>query len=260
MSISSIYYKKTKEEYDKDLKNQIESVLVEMPYYGHRRIARELKMGKNKILRVMHRFGIKPRRRSHRKFIKKEDIGRPTSSFTNLISGKCPIRPSIVWISDFTYIKYKGRYIYLATIIDSYTKEVLGFSISRFHNKYLVLEALNKALSKYEKPLIIHSDQGSEYMSQTYSDRLKEVEIQISVSDKGSPWQNGSQESFFGRFKVEFGDFDRFEDIGELIGAIYQHIWEYNNKRIHTSIKDKPNSFRQNYLKRKRISLQKKST
>lgn len=247
ISRSALYYKHKRPEIDLEIKAQIESVLTDHNDYGHKRIAHELKLNKKRILRVMKKFGIKPYRRKAKKPFKKEDLNKPPTSFPNLIKDVVVDKPGLVWITDFTYIKYKNKFIYLATIIDLYTREVVGINISRFHNRFLVIGALINALDNYSVPEFIHSDQGSEYDSVDFIDLCQSSGIKISMSTKGSPWQNGHQESFFGRFKNEFGDFNRFETIGELIEEIYSQINYYNYHRLHTSLKTTPNQFRINY-------------
>ncbi len=235
ISRSALYYKPKRPEIDLEIKAQIESVLTDHNDYGHKRIAHELKLNKKRILRVMKKFGIKPYRRKAKKPFKKDDLNKPPTNFLNLIKDLIVDKPGLVWITDFTYIKYKNKFIYLATIIDLYTREVVGVNISRFHNRFLVIGALINALDNYPASEFIHSDQGSEYDSADFVDLCLSSGIKISMSTKGSPWQNGYQESFFGRFKNEFGDFNRFETIGELIEEIYQKINYYNQSRLHTS-------------------------
>jgi putative transposase len=247
-SLSSVYYRHKREELDLEVKNQIETVLTSNPAYGHKRIALSLKLNKKRILRVMKKYNLKPLRRQ-RKHVKRKDLNKKSSGYENLIEDMEVLSPEQVWASDFTYIKYKGRFIYLATVIDLYTREIVGVNISRFHNKELVLGALEDALKCHAIPEIIHSDQGSEYDSQVYIEFIKKLGIQISMSRKGSPWENSYQESFYGHFKEEFGDFTRFEEITELVEEIYMQIWYHNNERIHTALKMSPVSFKESYSK-----------
>lgn len=247
ISRSALYYQAKRPEIDLEIKAQIESVLTDHNEYGHKRIAHELKLNKKRILRVMKKFGIKPYRRKAKKQFKKADINKPPSGFPNLLVNLEINYPNQVWCTDFTYIKYQNKFIYLATIMDRFTREIVGFNITRFHNRFLVIGALLNALETHQKSEIIHSDQGSEYCSKDFIDLCQSQGILISMSTKGSPWQNGWQESFFGRFKNEFGDFNRFETIGELIEEIYQQINYYNQGRLHTSLKTTPNQFRINY-------------
>ena len=232
---SSLYYKHKRPLVDEEVKSQIESVLVDNPAYGHKRIAIDLKLNKKRILRVMKKFGIKPARRRARKPRKKEDEGKEPSKYQNLIKDLVIDHKGQVWASDFTYINYRNKFIYLATIIDLFDREIVGVNISRFHNKELVLGAFNEAIKEHRPPEILHSDQGTEYESDGYTNTVESLGTKISMSAKGSPWENGFQESFYSQFKLELGDSNRFDQLGELIEQIYTNMAYYNNKRIHSA-------------------------
>jgi len=248
VSRSSLYYQPKRPALDFELKCQIESVMVEHLSYGHKRIALELKMNKKRILRVMKKFNLKPYRRRVKSPNKPDDLNKPASTQENHIKYLCPIRPNVVWVSDFTYIRFQEKFIYLATVMDLYTREIIGWNVSRYHNKELVSGALIHALNNTNsKPIYIHSDQGSEYESGDYIRLVESQGIIISMSKKSSPWENAYQESFYSQYKVDLGHTDRFEILGELIEAIYHTIYEYNNNRIHTSLKMTPMKFKQQY-------------
>lgn len=251
VSRSSFYYQRKREEIDKEVKSQIEAVMVEHKAYGHKRIAIELKMGHNRIRRIMKKYGLKPYRRRAKLPRKKNDIGKPATDIPNLVKllleNNQVVKPNQVWCADFTYIKFKDKFIYLATIIDLYTREIVGVSLSRFHNRYLVVGALEDAIVHHGSPEIVHSDQGSEYDSVDFIAFIKIIKAKISMSEKASPWQNGHQESFFGHFKLEAGDLNRFETLGELIEYIYNQVYYYNNKRIHSVLKMTPSEKRKRY-------------
>lgn len=250
MSISSLYYQPKRPGIDEEVRRQIESVQIDHPSYGHKRIALALKLNKKRIRRVMKKFGLKPYRRKSKKPTKKADIGKPATEYNNLIERLNITLPDQVWVTDFTYIKFHTKFIYLATVIDRFTREVVGFNLSRFHNRFLVMGAVLDALEHFQPPAIIHSDQGSEYDSQDFIDLVENLHIKISMSRKGSPWENGHQESFFGHLKGEGGDLSRFETEGELLEELYRMIYYYNHDRIHTKLKMTPNEYRQNYLQK----------
>ncbi len=235
---------------DELLKEQILTVLGEHASYGHRRIALELGLGKKKIRRVMREYGIKPYKRKAR-WRKRRDERREPQPYPNLIKGRCPIRPGVILVGDFTHIIYQGKVLYLATFMDVYTREIVGWHIATHHAKELVLEALLDAIKTFGKaPTIVHTNQGSEYCSKEYLTFLQSLGIQISMSKKASPWENGYQESFYNNFKTDLGlEFDRFATLGELIAAIYQTINYYNKKRIHTKLKMSPVQFKNLSLK-----------
>jgi len=246
VSRSSLYYQHKRPAIDEEVKNQIEAVLSENPAYGHKRIALELKLNKKRILRVMKKYGIKPYKRRAKRLRKKRDEGKQTK-FENLVEGFCPIRPNIVWAGDFTYIRYGARFIYLATLIDIFTREIVGFSISRFHNKEMILGALEHALLKHSPPQYMHSDQGSEYCSREHTSLMASLGVKISMSHKASPWENAFQESFYSHFKVELGQTNRFDSLGELIEEIHRIISYYNERRIHSKLKMPPREYRQRF-------------
>ena len=251
VSRSSLYYKPKRKLIDEEVKAQIESVMTQNKSYGHKRIAIALHLNKKRILRVMKKYGIKPYRRRPQRPRKPEDEGKPAIQIINVSKILCPIAPNIVWVSDFTYIKFQGKFIYLATIMDLFTREIVGWNISRFHNTQLVLGALEDAFSRStRRPLYLHSDQGSEYDSQKYQAVAASAGIIYSMSDKGSPWQNGFQESFYSEFKVDLGRVDRYDTLGELIEAIHLQLHYYNKQRIHSSLKMAPIQFKQKFAAR----------
>lgn len=244
----SLYYKPKLPAKDLELKKKIEEVLVEHKSYGHKRIAIHLGINRKRVLRVMKLFNLSPTRKP-RVPVKIEDLKQEKSKNLNLFKEFNLNSPSQIWASDFTYLPYfNNKSLYLATIIDCFTKEITGWSLSSKHNSELIENALNDALSKRKKPKILHSDQGSEYnKSEDFTKVLKSNKIKQSMSKKGSPWQNGMQESFYGKFKLELGHPKCYETLGELVEAIAHQIYYYNNKRIHTAIKCPPVVFYQKY-------------
>lgn len=223
---------------DRALKEEINKVHQKHPAYGHKRLAMELKLNKKTTLRIMKIFGIKPpRRKSHYYTTRSTEH----HTYTNLIKELKPTRTNQLWCSDLSYIKFQGKFWYLATIVDVFTRQVVAAQMGKNHDSELVLKVVKQAILNTGKaPDIFHSDQGTEFMAKICTDYLESLGVRISVSDKASPWQNGYQESFFGKFKDEAGDLNRFETIGELIEAIYQQIYYYNNDRIHTALKMPP--------------------
>lgn len=241
VSRSSLYYKSKKYEEDLKVKQDIENVWNDFPSYGHKRLAIALKLNKKHILRVMKKFSIKPYRR-HRKPFKLSNVS-VYDKYPNLLVTTLCTRINQIWVTDFTYLWYKNRFIYVATVIDIYNREVVGVCVLTNHSSSLTIQALVSALMNHPKPDIIHSDQGSEYTCEVYTDFCTSSGIQISMSNKGSPWQNGYQESFYDKFKIDLGDPNRFGTLGELVYEIYHTIHTYNTTRIHTSLKMSPREF-----------------
>ncbi len=248
VSRSSLYWKSKMDARDKSLLPKIKEIMSENPSYGHKRIAIALKLNKKRILRIMKKYNLKPYRRRPQRPRKLEDENKPSTSFPNLIKNFCPIAPNVVWVSDFTYISFQGRFIYLATIMDLFTRVLVGWNVLVNHSTELVKGAFEHASQKTKTvPQILHSDQGSEYDSQEYTGLAKSYAVTISMSKKASPWENGFQESFYSGFKLDLGEPNRFENLGELIEVIYQTIHYYNNSRIHTKLKSSPRQFYVNY-------------
>lgn len=256
ISRASLYYKAKREMIDLNIKERINKVLARHKSYGHKRIALELKLNKKRILRVMKKYNIKPYRRICRKPVKKDDLNKPAVNYPNLIKNICPIMPNIIWVTDFTFIKFHNKFIYLATIMDIYTREIVGFNISSYHNKELVMGALKHALIRTSKiPIYLHSDQGSEYDSVAFIKLVELHGIKISMSNKQSPWENSYKESFYSQFKVDLGFISGYDTIEELIEGIYQTIHYYNNDRIHTSLKMTPVDFKKQFENRLHITV-----
>lgn len=241
LSRSSLYYQPRLEPKDWLLKNQIEKALKEHPSYGHRRMAIILGANKKRVLRVMKKYGIKPYRRRGRKFKNTKNLARIYPNLLQLNS--FPGRDNITWVSDFTHWSFHGRVVYLATIMDIFNRKIVGWSLLNSHAVQLTITALMNAIEKYGRPIILHSDQGSEYKSKVYESFAENLGINLSMSQKGSPWENGYQESFYSQFKVDLGDQNRFKTLGELAVAIYLQIHYYNNQRIHTKLKMPPALF-----------------
>lgn len=241
ISVYSLYYKPVKPQKDQLLKNQIEHTLSQHPSYGHRRIAIELKMNRKKVRRVMRLFDIKPYRRRGRRFRKIKDY---SVIYPNLLQSiPFPEKANQIWVSDFTYIPFHGKYVYLATILDIFNRKIVGWSLLTTHSVQLTISALIDALEKNGRPDILHSDQGSEYKAKLYTGFAKSFGINISMSHKGCPWENGYQESFYDKFKIDLGDPNRFSTLGELSAVIYRQIYYYNNERIHLKLKMPPVQF-----------------
>ncbi len=185
MSRSMLYYHHKQPDKDWILKQQIEITLREFPSYGHKRLAMHLKINKKRILRVMKLFGIKPYRRRGKKW--KKVNKEYSEQFPNLLLTNCPSYPNHIWTSDFTYIQFKKRTVYLATVLDLFTKEIVGFSVLLNHSSSLVMNALLSAVNNHPAPEIAHSDQGSEYASKDYVALENNLGIQSIYEPKRMP-------------------------------------------------------------------------
>jgi putative transposase len=243
ISRSSLYYKPTQPLKDMDLRDRILATLTEHPAYGHRRIALSLGTGKNRIYGVMVKFGIAPKVK-HRK--PKYGRNKSASGIPNRTQGISPVAPNVIWVGDFTELFFHGTKFSLATVIDRFTREVIAWQIGLHHTTQLILDVLEEAVRKRDAtPYIFHSDQGSEYTSHACMQWIIDHRILPSPSPKAKPWKNGHQESFYDKFKLEFGKPSRHQTIERLIEAIGRYIHYYNTRRIHSALKMPPRTFYQ---------------
>lgn len=248
VSRASLYYKPRRPPSDEEEKKKIMAVMEAHPAYGHRRIAIALGMNHKKTQRIMKKYGLKPKLRRGFRPAKPDDLAKPETRVENILKAICPIAPFVVWAGDFTYIWFMDRFWYVATVIDIFSREIVGWHIANHHTTALIMDAFQDAVRRTKRaPGYFHSDQGSEYVSGAYESLLEHHSTVPSHSRKSSPWQNGHQESFYSNFKLELGDLKRFTHVGELIEAIHQQIRYYNNERIHSALKMPPTVFRQRH-------------
>ena len=210
-------------------------------------MAIHLGISKNRAQRVMHQFNLHPSSSPHQRNYKQHKGVRPAPKNVLKEDNIIATKPNHVWACDFTYLWCLGRWYYLATVIDHFTREIVGWSLSIHHNAELILSALYDVLSKQVTPEILHFDRGSEYLSNQHLDLLDSLEITPSASELGSPWQNGFQERFYGSFKTELGSLKDTTSEGELFEKIALTLNYYNTKRIHSKLKTNPQQYRQNY-------------
>lgn len=201
---SSLWHRSEMDEKDFRAKAELETVHAEHPWYGYRRIGWTLGWGFPKTRRLMKKFGVAAVVKKAKRRTKTDDVGQPDAGIPNLAKEVPADRPDRVWRTDFTFLVWRGMPFYLATVLDAYSREIAGYSIGLRHNAEFVLEAVRDAIRKTgKKPGILHSDQGSEYRSFVALGFLAENGILPSMSAKASPWQNGQQESYYGKFKLE---------------------------------------------------------
>lgn len=147
------------------------------------------------------------------------------------------------WVQDFTYLWFQRSWHYLAVVLDLKTRQVVGWRLGLRHSSELTLAALQDALCKHPAPTILHSDQGTEYLSYKHQLVCDQYEITLSCSTRASPWQNGFMERFFGSFKPELGRLANYQDLGQLHEAIALTLHYYNHERIHLALKMSPAAY-----------------
>lgn len=234
-----MYYVSRKNAKDWAQKVKIEEVLREHPSYGSRRIALHLHRNRKGIQRVMRLFGVRPYRRRGRK----PRYARVKRTYPNLLMGTMPAYRGHIWAADFTEFRFHGNWVYVATVLDLFGREIVGCHVALRKGAALTLQALYAALHHHPRPLIFHSDNGKEYEARVFRNVLEETGTTISRSAPGCPWENGYQESWYDKFKVDLGDPDRFDSLGELVAAVHHTVWAYNHTRIHSALKMPPVQF-----------------
>ncbi len=262
---SSAYYKlnnskeKDKETEDLKIREEIEKIQLDFPYYGYRMATAELKrrgekINKKKVQRIMKKYGLMSQIKKLFKSFTKSKHKLP--KYPNLIKNIMITMPSQVWGADITYIRLKKEFIYLAAIIDFFSRTIKGWAISKKLDHSLTIKALDRALRNNPAPVIHHSDQGVQYCALEYTDKLKQNNIQISMSDKGNPYQNNITESFFKTLKyneVYLNEYETFEEAKANIKNFIEIV--YQKKRLHSSLNYlPPEEFEQKFIQKRMIS------
>lgn len=241
----------------------LRAVHAEHPFYGVARLAIHLGWSEVKTRRIRTLAGvvIPTASKKHRyRGSGKPEIAAPANALQAYAAFKDAAKPqagmdysgmtrSGAWVQDFTYLKFQNAWYYLAGVLDLETRQIVGWRLGANHSSELTYAAVLDALSKHHAPTILHSDQGSEYLSHRHRELCDRLEVQLSVSGRGKPWQNGFMERWFGNFKLEFGDYAKLRDISQLHEAIALRIFYYNTRRIHTALKMSPAAYAASLLR-----------
>jgi putative transposase len=234
----SRYYDEPHQKDEAALVATIEDIMMRWPRYGYRRILAQLQReGVDAGARVVRRL-LKALGGSYqvgRVRIRTTDSNHEHWRYPNLLKQLAITHPDQAWAADITYIRFGHRFIYLAIILDVYTRAVRGWAVSRNIDQQLTLAALQMALQQ-GRPLIFHSDQGVQYAAWEHTELLKVASVQISMADAGQPTQNAFAERFIRTFKeehVDFADYHSFDDACEQIGHWLDVT--YNTLRIHSA-------------------------
>lgn len=198
-------------------------------------------MNKKRAQRVMRLFGIKAYRRRGRRFRRARFT--LTKRYPNLLLGIMPAFPGHAWASDFTELAWQGKKLFLCTVLDLWSREVVGWALLGRHHAVLVLQALCMALLHRPRPTIFHSDNGRENDARVVTGLLTSVGTTISRIHPGCPWENGYQEGFYSQFKTELGDPNRFRTLGELVAEVHRLLYTYTHTRIHSALTMPPRVF-----------------
>ena len=227
---------------DMELRDAIQRIALEWPTYGRPRITAELRrkgwtVNPKRVHRLMREDNLLCLRK--RKFVVTTDSNHGRKVYPNLAAGITPTGLDQLWVADITYVRLQEEFVFLAVILDAHSRRVIGWALDRTIEDDLTLTALRMALaSRHVRPgLVHHSDRGSQYASNDYTQLLKDRGIEISMSRKGNPWDNAACESFMKTLKYEEVFRNEYRDLLEARRSI-EHFLEkvYNQKRLHSAL------------------------
>ena len=227
---------------DMDLRDAIQRIALEWPSYGRPRITAELKRrgwnaNHKRVYRILREDNLLCVRKT--KFIATTDSSHGRKVYPNLARNMVLTGVDQLWVADITYIRLSEEFVFLAVILDLYSRRVIGWALEQTLEDRLTLAALDIALSRrvVQPGLIHHSDQGTQYASGDYTGRLKDNGIGISMSRKGNPWDNASCESFMKTLKYEEVLRSEYRDLREAKASIGDFIEKvYNQRRLHSAL------------------------
>jgi putative transposase len=247
LSPSTFYYqpkvsREERERQDADLRDHVERVQTEHSRSGYRTMLqyldrRGIRVGERKLRRIMKKYNLHAKLK--RAFVRTTDSEHDHRVYPNLLPGRTVMGLNEVWTADLTYIRIGNGFVYLAIILDLYSRRVIGWNLSKRIDGELALGALTMAITQ-RKPApgcIHHSDRGVQYLCEKYVALLETHEFWISNSAKGNPYDNAWTESFMKTLKqdeVYLADYETYLDVIENLPRFIEEV--YNVKRVHSGI------------------------
>ena len=231
---------------DMDLRDAIQRIALEWPSYGRPRITAALRrqgwiVNPKRVYRLLREDNLLCVRK--RKFLVTPDSNPTRPVYPNLAGQMVLTGINQLWVADITYIRLETEFVYLAVVIDAFSRRVIGWALDRSVEDELTLTALRMAL-ELRRPSagwVHHSDRGSQYASSDYTDLLKAHGCQISMSHKASPWENGGCESWMKTLKCEEVYRQEYRDLAEARASIARFIEKvYNQERLHSALGYRP--------------------
>lgn len=227
---------------DMELRDAIQRIALEWPSYGRPRITRELRrrgwtVNPKRVYRLMREDNLLCVRK--RKFIVTTNSNHGRKVYPNLARGMVLTGVDQLWVADITYIRLREEFVFLAVILDAYSRRVIGWELARTLEDELTLAALRMALARrlVQPGLVHHSDRGSQYASNDYTGLLQDKGIEISMSRKGNPWDNAACESFMKTLKYEEVHRNEYRNLAEARASIQVFLEKvYNRKRLHSAL------------------------
>jgi len=233
-------------DHDLELRDAIQRIALEWPSYGRPRITAELRrqgwtVNPKRVYRLMREDNLLCVRK--RKFRVTTDSSHRRQIFPNLACEMVLSGVDQLWVADITYIRLETEFVYLAVVLDAFSRRVIGWALETTLEDDLTLAALRMALERRRPPsgLVHHSDRGSQYASGDYTDLLKAHGCQLSMSHKASPWENAECESWMKTLKYEEVYRQEYRDLAEARASIERFIEAvYNQKRLHSALGYRP--------------------
>lgn len=237
---STHYYQPVVRE-EAELRQALEATAQAFPTYGSRRLSQQVRRapfrivaGRRRVRRLMGELGLKrrPKPRICRTTNSQHGFGR----YPNLVADRVAAVPDEIWVSDITYIRLRREFIYLAVVMDVFTRDIRGWNVGRSLGQELTLVALERGLV-HHRPQIHHSDQGIQYAAPAYLQALRQADVAISMAAVGEPRENGYAERLIRTIKEEevaLADYQDFEDALTQIGHFIDDV--YRTKRIHSAL------------------------
>jgi len=240
------YYEPKHKAFDKALIDRMGDLCLEFPRYGYRRVTKQLQregfiVNHKKVARIMreNNWSCRPRR----KWVTTTHSNHGLPIYPNLTKDLSIYTINQLWVADITYIRILTCFVYLAVMLDAFSRRAIGYAVSRAIDTRLTLRALRMAVGTRHPPAgcIHHSDRGVQYASHEYVKELESYGFQISMSRRGNPYENAHAESFIKTLKseeVELWEYRTMEDVQERIPYFLEDV--YNQKRLHSSLGYRP--------------------